>query len=85
VSKTDLVRANQEPERYGTVRSIMMSLAFTLAESAPIMRAAALMAYERVHRVVVVSPAGVVGIVSSLDVLNWLAQKSGYLVPPREH
>jgi CBS domain-containing protein len=84
VSKTDLVRALQEPDLYRTVRSIMMSLAFTLTESAPIARAAALMAYERVHRVVVISTEGsVVGIVSSLDVLNWLAQENGYLVRPR--
>jgi CBS-domain-containing membrane protein len=70
-----------EAVRERTVRDIMMPLSFTLPESAPIARAAALMAYEGVHRVVVISPAGnVVGILSSLDVLGWLARESGYLM-----
>jgi CBS domain-containing protein len=71
------------------VRDIMMPMTFTLAESAPVARAAALMAHEGVHRIVVVSPSGtVVGILSALDVLAWLGQLSGYLVwhgDPGEH
>jgi CBS domain-containing protein len=64
------------------VREIMMPITFTLTESAPVARAAALMAFEGVHRLVVVSMTGtVVGIVSSLDVLSWLAAASGYVVP----
>ena len=44
-----------------------------------IARAAALMSYERVHRVVVLSPSrAVVGIVSAMDVLRWLARNDGY-------
>jgi CBS domain-containing protein len=65
-----------------TVRDVMTPLAFTLPESASIARASALMALESVHRVPVVSPAGaVVGILSALDVLRWLARHEGYVLP----
>lgn len=76
---------HMERARDRTVRDIMMPLSFTLPESAPIARAAALMAYEGVHRIIVTSPSGnVVGIVSSLDVLSWLARESGYLMTKEE-
>lgn len=86
VSKTDLLRACRtrgpcEPR----VGDIMMPLAFTLYESAPLSQAAALMAFEGVHRLPVVSAAGtVVGIVTSLDIMRWLATHDGYLThePP---
>jgi CBS domain-containing protein len=64
----------------GTVADIMTPMAFTLREDAPLTQAAAMMAVEGVHRVLVVSDAGsVVGIVSSLDVLRWLAWYDGQL------
>lgn len=84
VSKTDVVRVCSEsrPRSNVRVRDIMMPLSFKLTESASISQAAALMAYEGVHRVVIVGMAGdVVGILSSLDVLRWVAQHSGYVVP----
>lgn len=66
------------------VGEIMMPVTFTLQETAPVSRAAALMVVEGVHRIPVVSEAGkVVGILSTLDVLRWLAQQSGYALPPR--
>lgn len=65
----------------GTVSDIMTPLAFTLHESTPISQAAALMAYEGMHRVPVVSDDGrVVGVLSSLDLMRWLAEDNGYLV-----
>ena len=65
-----------------TVADVMMCIAFTLCEDTSLSHAAALMAYEGVHRVPVVSFEGkVVGIVSSMDVVRWLAQHDGYLVP----
>jgi CBS domain-containing protein len=68
--------------RGAAVRDIMTPVAFTLSESAPLARAAALMAFEGVHRVPIVSVRGaVVGIVSALDVVRWLAREEGYLVP----
>lgn len=72
--------------RDATVRDVMTPLAFTLPESASIARASALMALEGVHRVPVVAPNGkVVGILSALDVLRWLALREGYAVPNPRH
>jgi CBS-domain-containing membrane protein len=74
VSKTDLLEHEVTSQRGGkTVADIMMSVAFTLPPEAPIGQAAALMAYEGVHRVVVVDHRGcVIGLVSTLDIARWL-------------
>jgi CBS domain-containing protein len=62
------------------VADVMTPTAFTLSEDAPLAQAAALMAFEGVHRVPVVSHDGrVAGIVTTLDVLRWMAQQEGYL------
>jgi CBS domain-containing protein len=80
VSKTDLVRSAGAR----TVADIMTPVTLTLPETASVYRAAALMAYESVHRVVVTDDAGqVVGVLSALDVLRWLARDEGYVVPTR--
>jgi CBS domain-containing protein len=64
------------------VRDVMTHVVFTLQAEASLSRAAALMAYEGVHRVVVVAADGTaIGIVSSLDILRWLASRDGYIVP----
>lgn len=64
-----------------TVYDIMTPVAFTLSESATIAEAAALMAFESAHRIPIVSGSGVIlGIVSSIDVLRWIAETDGYLV-----
>jgi CBS domain-containing protein len=64
---------------HSTVGEIMMPLAFTVPESGSLAMAAGLMAYEGVHRVPVIDPQGkVVGILSSLDVLRWLANQAGF-------
>lgn len=77
VSKSDLVAG----DRSGVVRDIMMPIAFTLPESASLSHAAALMAYENIHRVPVVAADGaVVGIVSSMDIVRWVAEQDGYVV-----
>lgn len=69
-----------------TVQDVMTPLAFTLTEDASIARASALMALEGVHRVPVVAKNGkVVGILSALDVLRWLAKTEGYAVPDHRH
>jgi len=81
VSKTDLLR---EPILDGKVADIMTPASFTLSENASLARAAALMAFESVHRVPVVSSGGsVVGVVSALDIARWVAQQSGFCVPGR--
>lgn len=89
LSKTDLVRWYHDerdtepppivrgPTATWTVADLMMPMAFTLAEQAPIAFAAELMAVEDVHHVPIVSGDGrVVGIVSALDVVRWLAHHS---------
>jgi CBS domain-containing protein len=79
VSKTDLLRSNLLRERI--VDDVMTPLAMALPDDATVSQAAALMASERIHRVVVVSPDGrIVGLVSALDVLRWMAFADGYIV-----
>jgi CBS domain-containing protein len=71
-----------EPLPRGTVGEIMMHFAFTLPPHTSISQAAALMAYEGIHRVVVVDPAGrVTGLVTTLDLARWLSQETGDAVP----
>lgn len=68
-----------------TVDDVMTPVTFSVQEDSPIAQAAALMVYEGVHRLPVLSSEGTVaGIVSSLDVLRWVAERSGYLSPGRE-
>ncbi len=65
-----------------TVADVMMYIAFTLCEGTSLSHAAALMAYEGVQRIPVVSFEGkVVGMVTAMDVVRWLAQHDGYVVP----
>ncbi len=62
-----------------TVADIMTPVAFSIGEDASALRAVALMARERVHRVLVVGSDGaVVGILSTLDLLGWLSSTCGY-------
>jgi len=82
VSKTDLVEHEVTSKRgEKTVADIMMPMAFTLPAEAAIGQAAALMAYEGVHRVVVVDAKGcVIGLVSALDVARWVGWCSRYAI-----
>ena len=62
----------------------MSPVVLSVHESCNIGQAAALMAFEGVHRLPVVGDLGeVVGILSSLDVLRWFGRRSGYLIPNR--
>lgn len=62
------------------VRAIMSHVVFSLPADSDVNRAAALMAYEGVHHVVLTGDDGrAVGIVSSLDILRWLARQGGPL------
>ena len=64
--------------RTTTVADVMMPLAFTLYEDAPLAYAAALMTVEGIHHLPIVSKTGtVVGIVSALDLVRcWIARES---------
>jgi CBS domain-containing protein len=80
VSKTDLLR--HRVTREGRVKDIITPMSFTLHEDQSVSKASALMAYEGIHRLPVVDADGkVVGLLSSLDVLHWLACKTGHSVP----
>ena len=83
VTLSDLARSTWTGTfRPSFVEEIMMPFAFTLAESATVSRAAALMAYEGVHRIVVVGADGALtGVVTSVDVMRWIARADGYVVP----
>jgi CBS domain-containing protein len=81
-SKTDVLRGLGAEDANARAADIMTPVTLAMPEHASIARAAALMAYERVHRVIVIGPAGnVVGLVSTIDVLRWLAREDGYAVP----
>ena len=73
VSKTDLMGASLDRP---TVGDIMMPVAFTLPETASLSHAAALMSFEDIHRILIVSASGrVTGIVTALDIVRWLADR----------
>jgi CBS domain-containing protein len=62
-----------------TANELMLPLAITLGERASVAHAAALMALEDVHHVPIVDGYGrMIGIVSSLDVVRWLAANDGF-------
>ncbi len=66
-----------------TVEEIMTPCAFTVPETTSVGQAAALMAFEGVSQLPVVGPGyKVVGTLTALDVMRWLAQQSGFILPP---
>jgi CBS domain-containing protein len=79
VSKSDLVdREVTADDGQLKVRDIMTSLVFALTPDATIARAAALMAYEGVHRIIIVDARGhLLGVISSLDVARWVGHEAG--------
>ncbi len=63
-----------------TARDIMMPFVFKVEETASIEEAAAMMAFEGVHRLIVISADGkVVGQVLAMDVMRWLGDRDGYV------
>jgi predicted transcriptional regulator len=88
VCKTDLLEAWQQVTTDGEsaeaaqVGDIMVPYLLAVSHRAPIALATALMAYEGVHRLVVLGENNqMVGIVSSLDILRWVAELSGFGLP----
>lgn len=79
--RSDLLRAGAERPPPPTVGDLMMPVAFSLAENDPLARAAALMAAEGVHHLLVLGDYGrVVGLLTTLDITRWLARQAGYEV-----
>lgn len=65
-----------------SVADAMTRATYHMPENGPIAQAAGLMASRGVHRVLVVSEDGrVAGIVTSTDIMRWLAQQGGYVRP----
>jgi CBS domain-containing protein len=86
VTRTDLVRwafsAPEDQRRTCRVVDLMTRAVLSLPREAPIARAAALMSFEGVHRIVVTRADGsVCGMLSAIDVLNWVARNGGYVGP----
>ncbi len=81
VSKTDLLGIGRDKRCVG---DIMMPSPFCVGTDESVAKTAGLMAFEGLHRVAVVDRGGrVIGIVSSLDVMRWLARESGYSIANR--
>ena len=64
-----------------TVADAMVPVRITFYEDATVSQVAAAMAYERVHSLPIVGEDGtVVGIISTLDIVGWYAQREGYVM-----
>lgn len=76
VTKLDIVEYLASPpvSPCTLVADVMMPLAISLDESATVSHAAALMAGEDMHHVMIVSSRRLVGIVSTMDITRWLAR-----------
>jgi len=90
VTKADLVEqllASREAPGSGPLSAthVMMPLAFTLDEHATVAHAAAMMCLEGIHHVPIVAESGsLIGVVSTYDVVHWLAANDGLLTASRE-
>ena len=70
-----------EPLATRTVAEIMTPCVRALPEDAPVGFAVSLMAFESLHEVPVVTKDGqVVGVATALDLLQWLAERMGYVL-----
>lgn len=80
LTKADVVRALRDDDR-ARARDAMSTLVLSVAESESIEVVAAFMAFEGMHHVLVLDDdRRVIGIVSSLDVVRWLACELGYAI-----
>jgi len=92
VTKFDLVEqllpiGDRDPlPQASTARDLMMPLAITLDERATVAHVAAMMSIEDVHHVPITSDSGaLIGVVSSIDVVRWLAANDGVLESELSH
>ena len=78
VTKLDIVEYLVSPAALAaTVASVMMPLAITLDDDATVAHAAALMACEGMHHVMILSGQRLVGVVSTMDITRWLSDNDG--------
>jgi len=79
VSLSDLAGAAYDE---APIDDVMTRLVISLRASSTVTMAAALMAYEGLRQLPIVDVENrVVGLLSALDVLRWLAQEDGYCMP----
>lgn len=80
VTKLDLVEASGHHDlAFRTATDVMMPLAMTLGDHATVAHAARLMADEDVHHVPIVdADRKLIGIISTMDVVRWLARNDGF-------
>jgi CBS domain-containing protein len=87
VTKLDVVEqllAMEPSADRGTAHELMMPIAITLGPRATVAHAATLMACEDIHHVPIVDDLGrLIGIVSSMDLVRWLAENDGHRAPSR--
>jgi len=74
-----------EPKSRAAVGDIMTPFAFALPGTAPLVHAAALMAHEGVHRIAVTDhDRKLIGMVTSVDVMRWVARSAGFMISDRD-
>lgn len=81
ISRGDLTRAIEADALavFSPLSEVMMCFAFALPTRASLAQVAALMAYEKVHRIVITDDDHrLVGIVSSLDLVAWIGEQAGH-------
>lgn len=86
VSRGDLARALERDVRNAAapVEDVMMCFAFSLPLRSSVGQAAALMAYEGLHRLLITDNRGrVIGIVSTLDIARWVGEQAGLIESQR--
>lgn len=80
VTKFDIVEHLVGPDDHEgrLVADVMMPLAITVDEKSTVAHAAALMASESMHHVMITSDRRLVGVVSTMDITCWLAANDGF-------
>lgn len=75
------VRASEPGDTARTVGDVMLPWPLVVPEHTPITQAAAVLAYERQHHLAVVSVTGeLIGVLSSSQILRWVASADGYVL-----
>lgn len=87
ITKLDLVEKMLAGSRMpfpSTAGDLMLPLTFTLDARATVAHVATLMSLEDIHHVPIVAPDGpLIGIVSTMDVVRWLASNDGLVTEHR--
>lgn len=79
ITKYDLIERHGSSRPALTAAQLMMPLTIAVSERATIAHAATLMAAEDIHHLLVVDDAGqLIGIVSTMDIVRWLARNDGF-------